>query len=197
MLIEHELNQDPYSLINGWYIPESICDSLISLYNRYPEIRGRAGTNRGYSYVNSLNLPSNCPELQRFERQISKLGILYREKHSLMQASVEPWYMDKFYNIQHYSKNQYYKLWHCENDGIMPRQELDQFAYGGHRSGVFMTYLNDVNSGGETEFYYQQLKIKPKKGLTLIWPAFYTHIHRGCPTEEEKYVATGWFIHRT
>ena len=31
-----------------------------------------------------------------------------------------------------------------------------------------MTYLNDIKDGGETEFYYQKLKVKPEKGLTLI-----------------------------
>ena len=59
---------------------------------------------------------------------------------------------------------------------------------------VFMTYLNDVTDGGETEFYHQQLKIKPKKGLTVIWPAGYTHVHRGITSNTEtKYIATGWY----
>ena len=57
-----------------------------------------------------------------------------------------------------------------------------------------MTYLNDVKNGGETEFYWQKIKIKPKKGLTLIWPTEFTHLHRGIPTPiEEKYIVTGWF----
>jgi hypothetical protein len=56
-----------------------------------------------------------------------------------------------------------------------------------------MTYLNDVESGGETEFLYQNLKIKPQKGLTLIWPTDWTHTHRGIPSmEEEKMIVTGW-----
>ena len=42
-----------------------------------------------------------------------------------------------------------------------------------------MTYLNTIKVGGETEFLYQKLKIKPKKGLTLIWPTDWTHTHRG------------------
>ena len=57
-----------------------------------------------------------------------------------------------------------------------------------------MTYLTDVvGEGGETEFYYQKLKIKPKKGLTLIWPSDWTHTHRGIPApDEEKVIITGW-----
>jgi hypothetical protein len=56
-----------------------------------------------------------------------------------------------------------------------------------------MTYLNDLTDGGETEFHYQQVKVKPEKGLTLIWPADWTHTHRGIPSEtQEKYIVTGW-----
>ena len=57
-----------------------------------------------------------------------------------------------------------------------------------------MTYLNDVYDGGETEFMFYNLKIKPRKGLTLIWPAGWTHMHRGLPSEKsEKMIVTGWF----
>ena len=59
---------------------------------------------------------------------------------------------------------------------------------------AFMTYLNDVQDEGGTEFYYQRLKSPARKGLTLIWPVDWTHLHRGVvsPTEE-KYIITGWF----
>jgi hypothetical protein len=57
-----------------------------------------------------------------------------------------------------------------------------------------MTYLNDVNDQGETEFYHQNIKIKPEKGLTLIWPADWTHTHRGITSpSENKFIVTGWY----
>ena len=36
------------------------------------------------------------------------------------------------------------------------------------RTMAWMVYLNDVEEGGETEFLYQQLKVKPKKGTVVI-----------------------------
>lgn len=42
-----------------------------------------------------------------------------------------------------------------------------------------MTYLNDVKEGGSTYFSHYDLEIEPRKGLTLIWPAEWTHAHRG------------------
>ena len=56
---------------------------------------------------------------------------------------------------------------------------------------VFMTYLNDCDAG--TEFLFQDIKIQPKKGLTLIWPSDWTFTHRGIvSTTQEKFIATGW-----
>ena len=62
----------------------------------------------------------------------------------------------------------------------------------GDRFLVFMTYLNDVKKGG-TYFKYQNIKVPAKKGLTLIWPTDFTHIHKGIINmTKEKYIATGW-----
>jgi len=99
---------------------------------------------------------------------------------------VEPFSLREQINIQYYKPNAAFKSWHCERSSV----QLPIFD----RHLVFMTYLNDVTDGGETEFYHQKLLVKPKKGLTLIWPAEWTHTHRGIvsPTQE-KYIVTGWF----
>jgi len=56
-----------------------------------------------------------------------------------------------------------------------------------------IVYLNDVEEGGETEFLYQSMRVKPKQGTLLIWPAAFTHTHRGNPPlSNEKYIVTGW-----
>tara|TARA_R100000008_G_scaffold60596_1_gene38078 strand:- start:349 stop:1071 length:723 start_codon:yes stop_codon:yes gene_type:complete len=61
------------------------------------------------------------------------------------------------------------------------------------RALVCMTYLNDVREGGETEWYHQKLKIKPKKGTMVIWPAYFTHQHKGhIPISNDKYILNMW-----
>ena len=90
------------------------------------------------------------------------------------------------FNIQKYPKGGGYKTWHCERMSDMSKTNARVLA--------FMTYLNDVEEGGETQFLLQKTEIKAKKGLTLIWPSEWTHTHRGIPApKEEKYIATGWF----
>ena len=62
-----------------------------------------------------------------------------------------------------------------------------------HRVFAFMTYLNNVNEGGTTDFLYYDLKVRPETGKTLIWPAEWTHAHTGSVVEGgEKYIITGW-----
>ena len=56
-----------------------------------------------------------------------------------------------------------------------------------------MTYLNNAPNAG-TQFKYQKLTTPCKKGLTLIWPAEFTHTHRGVISDtHEKTIITGWF----
>jgi len=58
---------------------------------------------------------------------------------------------------------------------------------------VYTLYLNDIEEGGETEFLYQSIRIKPQKGMLCIFPAYFTHTHRGNPPlSETKYIMTGW-----
>ena len=57
-----------------------------------------------------------------------------------------------------------------------------------------MTYLNTVKDGGETEFIYQKLKVKPETGLTLIWGSDWPFTHRGITSKTKtKYITTGWY----
>ncbi len=63
-----------------------------------------------------------------------------------------------------------------------------------NRKLVTMVYLNSIQNGGETEFLYQAKRIRPEQGLALIWPADFTHTHRGNPPlAETKYIITSWF----
>ena len=54
-------------------------------------------------------------------------------------------------------------------------------------------YLRDVSDGGMTEFPYQQIATKSIKGSMVIFPPFWTHLHRGAPpARETKYNITNF-----
>jgi hypothetical protein len=62
-------------------------------------------------------------------------------------------------------------------------------------SGLF--YLRDIAEGGETEFPFQLQHVKPKAGLLLLFPPFWTHLHRGVsPVSAVKYNITNFVILR-
>jgi len=82
-----------------------------------------------------------------------------------------------------------YHVWHGER------------GFGDHsnRVLVYMLYLNTLEEkeAGETEFLYQQLRLQPKENTMVIWPAAYTHTHRGNVVygQKSKYIITGWFYY--
>ena len=90
-----------------------------------------------------------------------------------------------FFKIHKVLPGEGYHVWHYENDSFSSR---DRFI-------TYMTYLKVPESGGETEFLHQSARIEPKAGTTLLWPAGYTHRHRGNPPlKGEKIYITGWFM---
>ena len=93
-------------------------------------------------------------------------------------------------NLQHYRAGEGgYPYWHCE---LYPK---DSNCEPLHRHLLWTVYLNDDFEQGETEFYYQQRKIKPQKGALLIAPTAFTHTHRGNrPLNGDKYIATSWIL---
>lgn len=110
--------------------------------------------------------------------------------------SIYPDYSKKYAALKGLDKHQIYYLkiqktgvgegyhtWHCENGS---RSESARIM-------AFILYLNDVDEGGETEFLYYHKRIKPKQGTLILFPAGYTHTHRGNPPlNGVKYILTGW-----
>jgi prolyl 4-hydroxylase len=87
------------------------------------------------------------------------------------------------YKIQHYRKNAGHFRWH-----------FDALGPGGwERQLAVIIYLNSVESGGETCFHRQDLKIKPVAGHALFFPTFWTHMHCGeIPRSGDKYIISSF-----
>jgi len=96
-------------------------------------------------------------------------------------------------NLQRYTKGKGgYHHWHSEH---FPHPS-DASQKSLHRVLLWLVYLNDVEEGGETEFFYQNAKIKPQKGSLVLAPVNFTHTHRGCvPVSNDKYVLASWLMY--
>ena len=62
------------------------------------------------------------------------------------------------------------------------------------RTMAWMVYLNTVTDEGGTYFSNYDYKIDAVEGRLVIWPAYWTHVHRGVISKSQtKYIATGWY----
>ncbi|MGI0490951.1 prolyl hydroxylase family protein [Alkalinema pantanalense CENA528] len=97
-------------------------------------------------------------------------------------------------SILRYSPSQQYKR-HVDNILLASRfQEVDQGIPT--RDVSIVGYLNEDFQGGETFFDRQNLKVKPKMGSAIVFPAYYTHPHQSLPvTHGRKYAWTSWLYH--
>jgi len=182
--------------IGGWYISHDICDKLIEWYhdNKKYQVDGvvynqnfeggfaidpsyKESTEIGISHENG-DYPINQYRVWQ-QRVLDAYIREYPDSNNLLDA----FNINEAFNLQHYAPTQGFKQLHAERTGVkMSKRVL-----------VFMTYLNDVPGGG-TQFPSQSFTAPAEKGLTLIWPAEWTHANVGqISPNNDKYIITGWY----
>jgi len=162
------------------YIDDDLCEDIIEDFNSR-EAKW-TNTTRGYWLVSSNDMDPLL--MERYKNSIYKVISFYKDVFSIAFEGFQSMRLEEPFNVQKYSPGFHYSAWHCENNGHEVFQK---------RVFAFMTYLNTLQKGGETEFLYQHTKTQAIKGKTLLWPAYFTHTHRGLPAENEtKYIITGW-----
>lgn len=97
-------------------------------------------------------------------------------------------------SVLRYREGQFYKR-HVDNILLSNRfQEVEQGIPT--RDISIVGYLNDGFAGGETYFDRQDVKVVPKAGSVLAFPAYFTHPHESLPViKGEKYAFTSWLFH--
>lgn len=165
----------------------SFCDKVINFFHQESTEKqpGSAGREVNYDVKKSTDtLLDYSPSLYHtYCKELTRIINLYGEKYP--EINDVYWQLVEKINLQHYAPGEGFYQYHYE------RMVYTLLQY--RRYLVFMTYLNDVTEGGETQFKYQGIKVQPKKGLTLIWPTDWMHTHKGIPSlTQDKYILTGW-----
>lgn len=191
--IEIAGSEQPH-FIGAWSsLPERQCAEMIEFFENHPDAQfpGRLGSRVDEQSKKSIDLGVDPLHLERpdyalFKPYFDQLQACFRDYVSqweFLETFIGPLQIGSF-NLQKYETGGHFSKLHSERTSIRYLPRLL----------VWMTYLNDVEEGGETEFPMYGLKIKPAAGKTVIWPAEWTHAHRGCPVlSGEKYIITGWF----
>ncbi len=161
------------------HLQQAVLHGLINYIRKYPftlvgSIALQVQTPDGLEQISYQDIPTlNDDSLGRLIQAVFRLGSI---------------------NIQKYKQNEGgYFYYHSE---IYPHpNDAENDAL--HRKLLWMFYLNDVEEGGETEFYHQQLATVPKQGTMVIAPAGFTHTHRGnMPKSGDKYIFTSWLLYQ-
>ena len=135
------------------------------------------------------------PRRDHYDQRISSyitalLGVIeaYKSEYPHCTEDQAMWGLAEDFNLQRYEPGGGFKVFHYEKAG-KTGQDLKRHL-------VFMTFLNTIaqDDGGGTEFLYQKRILQADADMTWIWPAEWTHTHRGVVSPNcEKIIATGWF----
>jgi hypothetical protein len=173
---------------------DEFCNNLIQ-YFKHAEEGGMTSSRQDHDEASKLNkedLVTYIPSLPMKHTDINFMKEFnrvfwdecykqYAEKFSILQVLSE--HNSYTMKIQKTKPGQGYHIWHCENGS----------KHNSTRILAWTVYLNDDFEAGETEFLYQQYRYKPSKGDVVIFPAAFTHTHRGNPPiGGDKYIITGW-----
>ena len=133
------------------------------------------------------------------QSELKALNALIMEKVKLVQAFLHQHYGIYFSHaepcsILRYQEGQFYKR-HVDN--LLFSSRLEEAARQVPIRDVSVVgYLNEEFEGGETYFDRQQVKITPRTGSVLVFPAYWTHPHASLPVQRcTKYPFTTWLFH--
>lgn len=170
----------------------SLCDRLIEYHKESPNKKKGIINNINYEEAVDISVKDSTdvelPPGKLSSEYFHHLQFClekYLNKYEYAAKRDKGFRVEELMRIQHYFPGGGFKIWHSERGLSGPSQ---------FRHLVFMTYLNDVHNGGETEWLYYNYKTPARKGHTVIWPSDWMHVHRGIVSNtEEKYIITGWF----
>ena len=188
-----KLDSDQINFIGIWNLENNeLCKDIINFFETNIDLQKDGTTGDGkkteLKKTTDINIhPNNLKEekfvhIKNYIKSLHNCYLDYQEQWPFLKDKINTVDIPTF-NIQRYNPGDHFSHIHTE------RSSLNSL----HRVFAWMTYLNDVNDGGNTHFTHYDLKIKPEIGKTLIWPAEWTHAHRGeILNNGVKYIITGW-----
>ena len=179
--------------IGCWNLENNnLCSEIIKFFkdNNNLQKQGITSSGKNLNVKSRIDISINPNDLKNSKFKILKKYISELHKCYTDYQNQWPFLKTTFvelnigrFNIGEYSPGDHFAKLHSERTSIHSLHNL--FAW--------MTYLNDVEDGGNTSFDHYGLKIKPETGKTLIWPAEWTHAHSGEILKSgKKYIITGW-----
>ena len=179
--------------IGCWNLENNkLCNEITNFFENNKNLQkpGVSGMGKNLKIKKTTDITVNPEDLKKqkfailkqYINELHKCFLDYQNQWTFLKSMIKTVDIPSF-NIQKYSRGGHFASLHSE------RTTLNTL----HRLFAWMTYLNDVDDGGYTNFSHYRIKIKPETGKTLIWPAEWTHAHTGEVLKSgTKYIVTGW-----
>ena len=187
------INTHQTHFIGCWNLENNkLCNDIIDFFNNNKNLQkqGVTASGKDLKKKSRIDITVNPNDLKKpkFEilnqyiNEMHKCFLDYQNQWPFLKSMLKTVYVPSF-NIQKYFPGDHFAALHTERSSLPTL----------HRLFAWMTYLNDVDDGGQTNFGHYKIKIKPEIGKTLIWPAEWTHAHSGEILKSgKKYIVTGW-----
>ena len=171
---------DNFIMKNSSCISNETCEFMIDFFNKNESAATKGGAGR--EPLDDLEIPINVYKFHdNLVLGLSDTIEKYKERYPLVDT-LGKWKVDTYAQLMRYESGDVYNLIHCETGVYTP-----------YRIFAWMIYLNTIKDGGGTEFIHQNFITNPIAGDMYIWPAGWTHMHRGVVApHERKYILTGW-----
>ena len=187
------INTQQTHFIGCWNLENNkLCNEITNFFEQNKNLQKPGASGMGLNpkikkttdiavHPNDLKKPK-FEILKKYINELHKCFLDYQNQWSFLKTMLKTVHVPSF-NIQKYSRGDHFASLHSE------RTTLNTL----HRLFAWMTYLNDVNDGGQTNFSHYGIKTNPETSKTLIWPAEWTHAHTGEILKSgTKYIVTGW-----
>ena len=187
------INTEQTNFIGCWNLENNkLCSEIIEFFedNKKLQKQGITGQGKNLKLKKTTDITINPNDLknpkfkilEKYIDELHKCYMDYQKQWPFLKTMLKKIDIPAF-NIQKYSRGDHFAHLHSERTSLSTL----------HRLFAWMTYLNDVEDGGKTNFSHYGISIKPQKGKTLIWPAEWTHAHAGeILNDGKKYIITGW-----
>lgn len=192
---------DPAIYVGEGFLTQAQCSAAIDLFERSALFQGNLFSNgkvvtrldqkNRWEYdVSAEERDSEWCALDRLLAQVMVRALFHYERANPVLRTLHTPFIDEgFRMIRYHATNATRRkaqpelhLWHHDGN----HEPLGTPA----RILAGIIYLSEPEVGGDTAFLYRNLRVKPKCGRVLIFPAAYPYVHSGQPVRKGvKYAA--------
>ena len=169
------------------------CQKMITKFEDSPKQKGQfvnySGPQIDPSVKSSLEPKKSCRfsnedlYARTMKQPLIKCIDQYYNQYQEGLKVLSHWTVDDAYPFKKFTgKNDGYKKWHIEH-GLGKLRRVLAWSF----------YLNDA-SGTDFKFYPT---VEAKEGRCVIFPAYFTHVHKSAENLSTKYIVSGWLEYIT